>query len=282
MSPIDDELRAVLTARAGQLQPSPHQLSEDVLPGVERRARRIRRNRIAVSVAGAALVISGLAVVVPALTPGGGTDRVTPPTMASQPPTPSPAVTSLPASAAPRPDNALDWPATPLADDGLDRGVRLVWAEQDGVDPADVQGEQLFMEKTPEGVSVGWYQLWQPGGSATAVMAHDNSEGPALLGRHQVTPQGGAPKLLVDVAPGADFPWIVALGAPTVSQLAYAEDGRTFVDLTPGRVAVVRRTGPTGSDMDLINATGPGVDETSTVGSLGGADEAGEPHSTDG
>ena len=110
MSPIDDELRAVLTARAGQLQPSP-----DLLAGVERRARRIRRNRVAASVAGTALVISGFVLVVPALTTDGSVDRVTPPT-ATQPPTPTPAPS--PASMRFELDPAAPWPYRGTADLG--------------------------------------------------------------------------------------------------------------------------------------------------------------------
>lgn len=47
MSPIDDELRTALQRRATAVPPSP-----DPLAGIERRAGRMRRNRVAVSVAG--------------------------------------------------------------------------------------------------------------------------------------------------------------------------------------------------------------------------------------
>src|SRR4051794_37891147 len=72
MTPIDDELRSLLHARADVLTPA-----ADPLGGVERRARRMRRNRVAASVAGAALAVSAVAVAVPFLRPGddGGTTQ---------------------------------------------------------------------------------------------------------------------------------------------------------------------------------------------------------------
>ena len=62
MSPLDDQLRAAMHARADDLTPSP-----DPLAGIESRARGIRRRRLAASVAGAALAVSAIAVAVPAL-----------------------------------------------------------------------------------------------------------------------------------------------------------------------------------------------------------------------
>jgi hypothetical protein len=62
MSPIDDELRAALHRRARVLDPSP-----DPLAGIERRARRMRRNRIGAAVAGSALAVTAVAGVVPLL-----------------------------------------------------------------------------------------------------------------------------------------------------------------------------------------------------------------------
>ena len=62
MSPIDAELRAALRGRAHVVTPAP-----DPLAGIERRAQRIRRNRVAASVAGSALAVAAIAAVVPAL-----------------------------------------------------------------------------------------------------------------------------------------------------------------------------------------------------------------------
>ena len=68
MTPIDDELRAAMHARADVLTPSP-----DPLAGIESTARGMRRRRVAATVAGAALAVSAVAVAVPSLTSGGTT-----------------------------------------------------------------------------------------------------------------------------------------------------------------------------------------------------------------
>lgn len=62
MSPLDDELRAALHGRATALAPSP-----DPLAGIERRAKRLQRNRIGAAVAGSVLAVAAVAAVVPAL-----------------------------------------------------------------------------------------------------------------------------------------------------------------------------------------------------------------------
>src|SRR6476646_7400706 len=80
MTPIDDELRNLLHARTDVLAPSP-----DPLGGIERRAKRMRRNRVAASVAGAALAVSAVALAIPLLgsNDDGGTTQ-----FASQAPSP--------------------------------------------------------------------------------------------------------------------------------------------------------------------------------------------------
>ncbi len=81
MSPLDDELRAALRGRAADVAPSP-----DPLRGIEQRARRIRRNRLAASVAGSARAVAASAAVVPALQ-GSGASAPPPPGIASAAPT---------------------------------------------------------------------------------------------------------------------------------------------------------------------------------------------------
>lgn len=55
MSPIDDELRSALSSRTSAVTPSP-----DLFAGVERRATRMRRQRVVAAVAGSALAVSVL------------------------------------------------------------------------------------------------------------------------------------------------------------------------------------------------------------------------------
>lgn len=65
MSPLDDELRDLLAARATGVAPPP-----DPFAGIEARARGIRRRRAAAAVTGAALAVGAVTLAVPALTGG--------------------------------------------------------------------------------------------------------------------------------------------------------------------------------------------------------------------
>jgi hypothetical protein len=67
MSPIDDQLRALLQSRADDVAPAP-----DPLGGIASRARGLRRRRMIASAAGAAVVVAGVAVAVPLAVGGGG------------------------------------------------------------------------------------------------------------------------------------------------------------------------------------------------------------------
>ena len=104
MSPVDDELRAALRARATVVTPSP-----DPLAGIERRAARMRRNRVAASVAASALAVAAIATAFPLLagSVGQGPDV---PRLAST--APSPAPSPSPSPVATTPAYALD-PSSP-------------------------------------------------------------------------------------------------------------------------------------------------------------------------
>ena len=124
MTPLDDELRALLTSRADAQPPSP-----DPLAGVEARAARIRRGRVARAVAGTALAVGLVGVGVPLAldhtdvaggevaatagpaTPAPGTPAPTTPTPAS--PTPA---SSAPGRAAPQTPTPAAPSATPFPD----------------------------------------------------------------------------------------------------------------------------------------------------------------------
>lgn len=68
MSPLDDELRSLLHARADDVAPAP-----DPLGGIEARARGIRRRRVLASVSGAAALVAAVALAVPLLVSGDDT-----------------------------------------------------------------------------------------------------------------------------------------------------------------------------------------------------------------
>jgi len=133
-SPLDDELTRALREQASY---APTSLSLD---GVQGRARRIRRNRLAVAGAGVAAV--ALAIAGPALLLDGGADRSAP-EIADGSTGPSDVPTTAPTTDAPtdatteQPTGAADSPVTPVDPDvaiplGLDAPVgdapSAVWA----------------------------------------------------------------------------------------------------------------------------------------------------------
>lgn len=95
MSPLDDELRQALQGRAAVLLPA-----ADPMTGIERRAHRIRRTRAATAVAGSALAVAALVLVVPVLTPGPTSAPVVPATSPSAAPSAAPAPSTAPSAVA--------------------------------------------------------------------------------------------------------------------------------------------------------------------------------------
>jgi hypothetical protein len=271
MTPIDDELRTALGRRAEALTPA-----ADPLAGIERRARGIRRRRTAGAVLGTTLAVALVAVAVPSLVGSTTTGATDPGRFATSGPT-------LVQGGVALPPNAVTWPSRPLGEEDLDAAVRTAWAAGTREPEGDVRGQQLFLGATPDGKRmVGVYQLWSVRSfEAVVVVASSVPGGPALLGSHRTT---AMPDLagVVDVVPGDASPWVVALSAPGVAETAYAEDGRTFVPVeSDGRGVVFPRTGPTGSQMDLVRFRGDGVSTTVDVGTRGGA-EGQDPGASDG
>lgn len=263
MSPLDDELRAAFSARAGLLEPSP-----DPLAGIERRARSIQRRRVAASVAGTALAVSVLAVAVPAVLTGPTQDRDDVVT-ATQPPTLTPP--APPTSVADRPGNALDWPSRPLTAED-DTALRE-WATTQR-STATPRGEVLHRAATPLGDEVVAYQLWLPGERAHTVVAQSGEGGPVVLRSSEAVPG----QTTVDaVVAGGETPYVLVVGQPGTTQVQYAADGDSFADVpTADRAALFARTGPDGPAPDRIRLLGPDGQPTRPASIWAGPAE-GEP-----
>lgn len=215
MSPIDDELRAVLHTRADGLSPA-----ADPLAGIERRARRIRRNRVAASVAGSALVVAAIAVAVPSLIPDRGDDS----SQVAVSTEPSPAEPS-PAAAAP---GALD-PAHPweyrgeakLGTGSLLTSLRAEWnAKHPGAALTPLYGEIFESSQQPQitFVSTG-------GGDDRWGVATSSEAGWSFLHDEVLAPDT---KALLTALPADEVPRLLVVAAPTTGQLEYAKDGSTF------------------------------------------------------
>jgi hypothetical protein len=245
MTPIDDELRVSLRRQAEGVPPL-----ADPLAGIERRAGRIRRRRVAAAVAGTALAATIVVVGAPAVT-----HLVT-----SQPPSgfaggssPAPATATPNDRADPTPPaNLVRWPtrvaAGPLGtDQSLEAGITREWAAKHG---ADSRSNKLWGAGLPDGGVAGIWQFWTPGSpSAYTVVGQRQPDGLTFIVMDQVTPMGV--KEISSVLAGGAFPHVVVLGPPTTGQISYAADGRRFrpVEHLQGFLggdgwAVFDRTGP--------------------------------------
>jgi hypothetical protein len=229
MSPIDDELRNLLHARADVLAPAP-----DPLGGIERRARRMRRNRVAASVAGAALAVSAVAVAVPLLRPG--TDNGATQFASQQPSLSGPQPSST--SQAALPATALD-PQHPWAYRG---------------DPAVIAGNELttlrseWTTKHPGTTLAPLFgHVYEPSAQTEIVfvstgdtnrwgVATSSEGGWSFLVDEPLAP---AATVLMTALPGDEVQRLLILAGPTTGQISYAADGTTFRDYPGVDVGVV-------------------------------------------
>lgn len=216
MSPIDDELRNVLHRRADALAPSP-----DPLVGVERRARAMRRNRVAAAVAGTALAVAAVAFAVPTLLP----DRdgtVQPGTSQSAVPSASPTTSFGPSSLDPAHPWAYRGDPAVLANGNLDT-LRRDWAaKHPGSTVSPLFGQVYEPSKKPEIVFVSHAADGDRWGVATS-----SESGIEFLVDEQLEP--GA-TVLMAALPGDEVRRLLILAAPTTGQISYAADGSTWRD----------------------------------------------------
>ncbi len=210
MSPLDDELRTLLSARAGQVAPSP-----DPLAGIESRAGRMRRNRIAASVAGAAVVFAALGLAVPAVLPDRDTGAV-------QFATPSPS----PSSSAARPVSS--WPTRGNATPDALAFARAQYATQSGR-PADQVDTRLLWGGSPDNGPQVLVLLGGPvaaGGSFTpedVVLVYYAEDGEKrLVGRDPLDDGAREVNRAVDTGSGQ---YVVAIGEPGTQRIRYSSDG---------------------------------------------------------
>ncbi|MDT7572994.1 MAG: hypothetical protein QOE05_3168 [Actinomycetota bacterium] len=224
MTPIDDELRSLLHNRADGVAPAP-----DPLSGIERRAKRMRRNQVAAAVAGSALAVAAVAVAVPALVPDrGGKSSV----VATAPPSesPSPRATAVPGQ--PVPEGALD-PQQPWdyrGDRAVIAGNELTtlqseWATaHPGATLTPLYGEVYESSQRPQVtfVSTG-------GGSDRWGVATSSEAGWTWL--HD-EPLAFGTKALMAPLPADEAARLLVVAAPTTGQIEYAKDGSSFRPLT--------------------------------------------------
>lgn len=254
MSPIDDQLRSALHARADVLPPSP-----DPLVGVEARARRLRRRRVAASVAGAALAVAAAGIAVPALLPGPATSTLTPAT------TPSATQTAAPVETQP-PGNVL----TSWQDRGVStRGPRVsdlmsAFAAAMGrsADVGQVRYRELFLGDTGKGEGFTVGQAWFAGdGQAYDVSYTINTAHGSVFFLGKPTPAD--PVVLAFSVPNLEgmSDLLVVVPQPGTGQVSYDDGSGAFRPITgqdtrDGVVLVDRSIHATNDRLQLLNGDG--------------------------
>lgn len=233
MTPIDDELRHLLSARANDVVPGP-----DPLTGIERRAGRMRRNRTVAAIAGSAVAVAAIALAVPTLLPDhdDAAQMATTPTPTTSAPTPI-------AGAA-----VLD-PAHPWAYRGvptLARSTELasLRAEWTAKHPGSAAPQPLFGQvyepsQRPEIVFVAG-DRWGMATSSAAGWAFPVDQ-----------PLAAGTRVLMAALPGDEVPRLLVVAAPSTGDISYAPDGRSFssVPMVQPGVAFHALEGDTSQDV---------------------------------
>lgn len=229
MSPIDDELRTLFTSRADLLAPAP-----DPLAGIESRARRMRRNRVAASVAGTALAVAAIAAVVPAVLPekvadGGGSQFADP--------TPSPSAPDRVVFTTESLDPANPWPfrgAESVLGNGNLETIQREWAvKHPGSTVKPLYGQVYEPSGQAEVVFVATGQ-----GSDRWGVAASSESGPEFLVDNVFAPNT---KALLAALPGDEVPRLLMLASPATGDISYAADGTTWQPLTMPAAGVAFR-----------------------------------------
>ena len=270
MSPLGDELRSALSARAATVAPSP-----DPLAGIEQRARRIRRNRTTAAALGAALAVSVIAVGVPVLASSSGGSRPSqlatasateatptlgptsgstagpnsgPTTAPTTTPTPvvapghaSPSPSVTPAAGAGQPATVLSWPPTgpaPTTGETADLLARFARSlgRPAGLPTARYRALKSYL--TESGVRYTAGQAWFDGDRVAydVSYARDRTAAP-VFARWRTSPAGPAVLVfLLRIAPTFTSDLLVVVPRPGVGQVSYSPDATTaFLPVASGR-----------------------------------------------
>lgn len=241
MNITDDEVRATLHERA-DLVPPPL----DVFGRVEARAKRMHRNRVGASVAGAVAAVVAVAIVVPTVVSGSSNHRTaTTPTDVATQPTPQFSEYALnPGKPWPyRGDQRAIAPAT------LEKFQQDWAAKHPGSSLEPLWGEIYEPSQQPEVVFVA-----QVGDGARWGMVTASSSGSQFIAD---APLAADTRVLAVVAPGDEVARLLAVAAPDVKAIQYAGDGANFTNmaqLAPG-VGVAPLEG--NQSADQIKVVGP-------------------------
>lgn len=218
MTPLDDQLRESLSTHAAQVAPS-----SDPLAGIEARATRIRRRRVAAAVTGAAAAVAAVALVVPGLLPERTTTvqpGATPPASVSASASPS----AAPSQTADVPANLLHWElrgTDAVSPSTLDLRTRFAQALNRSGDAEQTMYSPLYVDRV-DGVAFTTGQAWFDGSDNAYTVSYavgpDNVPQFFLGPVTPTAPWGLA--FLISGIPGHDL--LVVVPRPGIGQVSYS------------------------------------------------------------
>jgi hypothetical protein len=270
-APLDDELRSLLHTRADAVTPAP-----DPLSGIERRASRMRRNRVAASVAGSALVVAAVAIAVPTLTAdrdGKGAVFATSPPSASAQPSSTTARAYGPNELDPAHPWAYRGDANVLGNGNLDT-LKREWAtKHSGAPLAALYGHVYEPSQQAEIVFVSHVTGDERWGVATT------SESGIVFLVDEPLPSPST--VLMAALPGDEVPRLLVVTAPSTGDISYAKDGSTFRSLADVEQGVVflPLEGDTSHDLLRVLDGNGDLDRPVFLGPAPDADSAGQTQS---
>lgn len=257
MSTISDEMRTAMQCRAAQLQPAP-----GLLEAVERRASRIRRQRIAAACAGTTLTVAAVVGLAPTVQ-----STFTPrpaPIVDYAAPAPSPAgepdvefgTTMVDdhrrSAAAGTLDVLQPWELRgeqALVNDSTLAAIRDQHAARNDLQAEQVKAHVLFATDQATSGPLLVY-LAHPAGDISSArwgVFTPGTDGGQVLHEAALTPDTTA---LIAALPGRSAPLLLVLAAPSTGQISYDPGSGTFAALSsawPG-VALVELQGDTSRD----------------------------------
>jgi hypothetical protein len=212
MSPLDEELRAALRSRATVVPPSP-----DPLAGIERRAARIRRNRVAASVAASALAVAAIALAAPAVQ-GALAPRPDVPTVASAPPTLVQTPAPSPSGDALDPERPWVFRGTPV-EEGTRAALQRELATRTGA--AEVLVTPLFAQVHEPSQQLDVVYVAQVDGAPRWGVARSTEAGPEFLVDEALPDPALA---LAAALPGDEVPRLLVVASPESGAIEYFVD----------------------------------------------------------
>lgn len=212
MSPIGDELRSALASRTASAVPPP-----DLYAGIERRARRMRRQKVTASVAGSALAVGAVAL--------GGPMLVS--SLTSTAPGPLDSASSAPAAER----HVLD-PADPWAyrgdpqvlENGSLQAFTREWGVRHGLDEPEVRFVPLHGEVSgPQDAPTAVFLAYGPQVEPHWGVVQSSESGPVLLAD---LPLAEGTTVLQAAVPGTAAPQLVVLASPDAGRVGYCPTGQ--------------------------------------------------------